>query len=117
MGFKESLQEDLNNVFFNPEEFASEHTIDGEKITIVFQEVSFVDAMKNRSARAAFNPKETAVNKNTVFIYIQEEEVKKLKRKKFTANSMITLDGRRYFVSEVRTEGGVTKLTATIAAM
>lgn len=115
MGFKESLQEDLDNVFFDPEEYASEHTIDGEAVTIIKQDVSFIDAKKFESSqRATFNPKENAANRNHILVYIREEEVKKLKRKRFTANSMINLDGKKYFISEVKTEGGITKLTMSI---
>lgn len=115
MGFKEALQEDLDNVFFDPEEFAGEHTIDGEVVTIIKQDMSFINAKKSGSgSRAGFNTKGLAANNNNVVVFIREEEVKKLKRKRFTANSMINLDGKKYFVSEVKTEGGITKLTMSI---
>ncbi len=35
MGFKEQLTEDLDSVFFNAEEFAESHVINGSKVNIV----------------------------------------------------------------------------------
>jgi len=112
MGFKESLQDDRNNVFFNTEEFADEHVIDKETVMAIVQEINFSNLRKAvQSTRSGCNSKERALNKNGLLVLIQEEDVKKLKRKKFTVNSMITLDGSRYFVSDVSTSGGITKLT------
>lgn len=35
MGFKEQLKEDLDAVFYNPDEFAERHCINGENVDIV----------------------------------------------------------------------------------
>lgn len=43
MGFKEQLLDDLDSVFFNTDEFAETHTINGEKVDIVVDNDKLAD--------------------------------------------------------------------------
>lgn len=104
MNFKEAYLEDLEEVFFDSEEFASEHTVDGKTMTIVLIDTTFENA---KTGKSTLNPKETAINKNAIVLFIREKDVER----KFTANSMINLDGKKLFVHDVKRFEGVYKLT------
>ena len=98
MNFKEAYLEDLGNAFFDLEEFASIHTIDGKERTVVLIDMSVEEArtLYGRSS-SVLNPKETAIMKSSYVIYIRESEVER----KLSVNAMINLDGRKYFIQEV----------------
>lgn len=108
MNFKETYEEDLCEVFFDTDELASEHSIDGQTVTVVLKEVSYTNA-KQMSGRSlsAVNPKETAVNKSSTILYIREKDV----TRKYTVNAMIDVDGRKLFVQDVCFSDGIYKLT------
>lgn len=103
MNFKEAYQEDLGNAFFDLDEFASTHTIDGEEYTVVLIDESTVNERDKYGKFAdRLNPKETAIQRSSYVIYIRDNELKR----KLSINAMINLDGRRYFVQDVtHTEG------------
>lgn len=107
MNFKEAYLEDLGNAFFDLDEFASIHTIDGIECTVVLIDMSAEEA-KSLYGRASnvLNPKETAIMKSSYVIYIRESEVKR----KLSINAMINFDGRKYFIQEVTHTEGVYRL-------
>lgn len=107
MNFKEAYLEDLEEIFFDTEEFASKHVIDGKTMTVVLTDVTLESAKTNAERKSALNPKEGAVNKSGIVLYIQEKDVER----KFTANSMINLDGKKLFIYDVKHFDGVYKLT------
>lgn len=111
--FKEAYQDDLDNAFFDEEEFADRHTIDGEECTIILTDVTSTDASP-RGVKTALNPKETAINRVSHIIYIRDTEVEKLKRTKFSCNAMINLDGKTYFVQDVKHQNGMYRLAIGI---
>lgn len=107
MTFKEAYEEDLENTFFDAEEFASEHTVDGKTMVVVVMDSEMEDnRMVTGARRSPVNPKETAVNRSNLTLYIQEKDVER----KLTVNSMINLDGKKLFVQEVHHFDGVYKL-------
>lgn len=105
MTFKEAYNEDLADVFFDPEEFASEHTIDGKPMVIVKENATLENP--RTGLKTALNPKESAINKSQTVLYIQEKDAER----KFTVNSMINLDGKKLFVYAVDHWDGVYRLT------
>lgn len=111
MTFREMYGEDLTDVFFDPEEFGSEHTIDGVLLTVVLKEADFESGGRGSELKNAFNPKESAVNKKTLVLCIREEDVeKKLERKKLTVNAMIEVDGKKMFIYSVSHTMGMYRL-------
>lgn len=106
MNFKEAYLEDLGNAFFDLEEFASKHMIDGEEYTVVLTDMSGEEARALYGNSSVLNPKETAIMKTSYVIYIRDTELKR----KFSVNSMINLDGRKYFVQSVAHTEGVCRL-------
>ena len=109
--FKEAYADDLENVFFDVEEFASKHNIDGEECTVVLINTTSVDAKAyNRTLHTTSSPKERAVNRISHILYIRDTELKR----KFTSNSLINLDGKTYFVQDVKHMRGVYRLAIGI---
>jgi len=47
MNFKEAYQDDLANLFFDEEELASRHNIDGVEYTIILMDMENQGARKN----------------------------------------------------------------------
>lgn len=110
--FKECFQDDLENAFFDVDEFASIHIIDGEKCSAVLIETSLLESKMPYGSRR-MNPKETAINKVTHILFVRESELKR----KITSNSLIVLDGKKLFVQSVKKTAGVCKLELGINAV
>ena len=108
--FKEVYQDDLDNVFFDEEEFAERHMIDGKECVVIL-----TDETRQRPylRRTDLNPKETAVNKTSQVIYIRDTELER----KVTSGAMIDLDGKKLFVQDVRHKAGVYRLVIGIHAV
>lgn len=105
--FKEAYTDDLEAAFFDEDEFASKHTIDGEECTIVLIDITSVDArMSYRSEKTSLISKETAINKISYILYIRDTELKR----KITSNALINLDGKKYFVQDVKHTEGMYRL-------
>lgn len=114
MNFKEAYQDDLANVFFDEEEFASKHNIDGVEYTIILTEMENEGARKYYTrSRSTFNQKETAINLVKYIVYIRECDVKR----KFTTNALINLDGKKCFIQDVRLQEGIYILTLGVHAV
>lgn len=105
MNFKDAFKDDLEEAFFDLDEFAEEHTIDGVKMTVIKQEVSLKDA--GNVLKGSFNPRENTQNDAGFSLYIREKDAKR----KFTANSIITVDGERMFVRSVKKTPGMIQIT------
>ena len=103
MNFKEAYLEDLGNAFFDLDEFASKHFIDGEEHTVVLIDESSKEARKMADT---LNPKETAIMKFSYVIYIRDEDVKR----RLSVNAMINLDGKKYFIQEITHTDGVYRI-------
>lgn len=107
MNFKEAYREDLDIAFFDLDEFASVHTIDGAECTIVLIDMSSEEARsQNWKSKAGLNPKETAIAQYSYVIYIRDSEIKR----KLSPNAMINLDGRKQFIQSVTHTEGVYRI-------
>ena len=105
MTFKEAYEDDLKEAFFDLEELAEEHTIDGETVTVIVDAVELSDEEQNRKDR--FNPKDMSLNAEKKVIYIRESDVKR----KYAVNSTIFFDGKKMFVNGKKELKGVIQLT------
>ena len=93
MDFKEAYQGDIDQAFFDMEECASAHVIDGKECEVVLTNLSKTDAKTSYGLmKATLNPKETAINKLSYTLYIRDKDM----RKKVTTNAVINLDGKNY---------------------
>lgn len=108
MNFRNTYADDLAKAFFDTDEFASEHMIDGKPVNIILTKTGLQNAQKFRnSTRAMMNSKENAVNKVTTTLYIKEEDI----GRKLTANAAINLDGENMWINEVEHMEGMYRLT------
>ena len=107
MNFHDAYQDDLKTAFFDPDDFASEHVIDGKKVCVVLKKTTLKNARKTRDGtRANLNPKENDINKSTTVIYIKECDVDR----KLTANAVINLDGENMWINDVECMEGMYRL-------
>ena len=108
MTFQEMLKTDLDDVFFDADELASEHEIDGEKLVVSLKEEDYASAkMSYGLMKSTLNPKENAINKNFMTLRIRESDV----HRKLTSGAMISVDGKKMFISDVKHQRGVYVLT------
>lgn len=110
MNFREAFEDDLENAFFDEDEFASRHVIDGEECTIVMTETISAEVKMRKSS---LNPKESAINDIRYVLYIREKDMKR----KLTVNAMISLDGKKYFVRDVKHREGMYEVAIGIHAV
>lgn len=111
MTFKDGCKEDLQNVFFDIEEFGSEHIIDGNPLTVVLIEGGCESGELGAALKHAFNQKESAINRMSRTLYIREADVKEKLKRKLTASATIEVDGKKMFISDVKHPEGMYKLT------
>lgn len=108
MTFQEMLKTDLDDVFFDTDELASEHEIDGETLVVILREEDYAGAKTSyRQMKNAVNPKENAVNKNSMTLNIRESDV----HRKLTSGATISVDGKKMFIADVKHRRGVCVLT------
>ncbi len=111
MNFREAYQDDLRNAFFDEDEFAGKHTIDGKECTVILTEVKSEGARKYYGrSQSTFNQKEMAVNRVIYVVYVRKEDI----QRKLTTNAMINLDGKKYFIQDVKLHEGVYTLAIGI---
>lgn len=104
MTFRDDVIDDLEETFFDIEEFAAIHEIDGVQLRVVVSQKSNEDVkMSYGLMKATLNPKETAINRQVYDIFIKENDFReKLSRKKITVNATFSLDGKHLFVNDVK---------------
>lgn len=103
MGFKEDVEADIGEVFFNSEEFGSLHEIDGEEITVVVASNERNDTAKRENEKDMWKDE---IQKESILIFVKEKDMKR----KLSVNSAIRYDGRPFFVNAINKQGGVWKL-------
>lgn len=107
MNFRDAYRDDLKEAFFDTDEFASEHVIDGKPMKVLLTKVNLQDARKARDgAKASLNPKERAINKAAMILRIREEDIDR----KLTVNAVINLDGENMWINEVEHMEGMYRL-------
>lgn len=97
MGFKESVLEDIDQIFFDEDFFGSVHSFDGEEITVIVDEEGLDDIKRTWKDE---------VHKNPVLLFVMEKDMKR----KLTINSDVEYDGKMYFVKSLAKSDGVWKM-------
>lgn len=103
LSFKQLLQEDITNVFFNNEEFTDEHiiVIDGETLRIS------VSIDQNELLERQNKEYVEGVHTKQLIIYVKAAEFGKMPK----IGSKFKLDGKEYLVIECLDEVGVYSIT------
>jgi len=94
MGFKEQLQEDMNTVFFNPEEFAEQHLINGDNVNIV---------VDNDTLAEFFTRKQVHVEQiftDSIMFYVRKCDL----GFEPVPGQYINYDGCGYLITDVKTD-------------
>lgn len=94
MTFQEQLQRDLDQVFFNPNEFGEKHTLGGQPITCV------VDNDR------LFNTKNEGTFTAEVLLFVQKDQIKST----LVPYSTINFDGEIMTINDVYEDSGVYQL-------
>ncbi len=97
--FKDIAFQDISNVFFNFEEFAEEHDVNGKKMMII------VDSMEaERRTRKQFEKlRIDGISVNVILIYVARKDFGQAPAQ----GRRLMLDGRPYVVEDAIDEGGV----------
>ena len=103
MGFKEIVYNDISTVFLNPEEFGEEHVVDGRAMNIVMDNVEIIERSKKQSEAGRID----GVFKRELLFYVSRSDFGPMPAQ----GRILTLDGRKYIVSDAVEEGGVYSIT------
>jgi hypothetical protein len=96
MSFKDFLQSDIQNVFFNPDEFGEKHKIDGAEVICIVDS----DSLSSQSAHEG-------VFLATVMLFVE----KRLLDKKYAIGGRLNLDGQLYYISNLANNTGMLEFT------
>lgn len=100
--FKDAVKADIDDVFFNTDEFADEHTVNGKKLLVVLDENTLLDrsAHWEGGAKQSFDQ---GLYKADARLYVKIAEFGGRPK----VSSPLLLDGKKYLVSDVDEESGV----------
>jgi len=97
MGFKETAAADIDNVFFNDDEFAEEAIIDGKPVPIIRDD----DELNRKSEIYA-----QGLADGEQLIFIKQKDMKRLPQ----PGSQMTIDDKQWFVKSALNNSGVYEL-------
>lgn len=100
--FKDFVNEDLN-VFFNLDEFAEEHELDGEQLNIIVIDSKSDDNFTGYPREQLYASQEVYKSYKTIYVRSEDFYVPKV-------DSVITLDGEEFYVDEASEEMGVIRI-------
>lgn len=100
--FKDAVAADIDSVFFNTDEFAEEHTVNGKKLLAVLDENTLIDrsAHWEGGAKQSFDQ---GLYKADARLYVKIAELGGRPK----VSSPLLLDGKKYLVGNVDEESGV----------
>nr|WP_295681139.1 hypothetical protein [uncultured Lachnoclostridium sp.]DAD78554.1 MAG TPA: Gifsy-2 prophage ATP-binding sugar transporter-like barrel, 4 helix bundle.7A [Caudovirales sp. ctCiv1] len=101
MGLKESIESDLNAVFFNMDEFSEEHEVDGELMNII------IDDFERVKRNQKYNVDDDGQYLRKLLFFVKVSEFGTLPE----VDSVLNLDGVEYIVIDASIEGSVYSIT------
>ena len=103
--FKDFILEDLD-VFFNEEEFAELHDIDGENVLAIIVDNDSSDNLAGFTREQSYVTQEVFKVLKTIYVKSAEFYVPKV-------DSEITVDGEKYFVEATGDEKGIIRIVVS----
>lgn len=100
--FKDILEADITGVFFNKQEFADDHTIDGKKMNVVVDENELLERDKSRIGIQV-----DGTFKSRRLIFVSREEYGPRPK----IGKQLNLDGKLYSVKDCTEEAGMLAIT------
>jgi hypothetical protein len=101
MSFKQIVQRDIEEIFFNQEEFSDTHTIDGIEM------VAMIDDMENIEREKKMKSNMDGIYARQILLYVKASEFGGIP----AHGRILTLDSRKYTVVDAVDEGGVYTIT------
>lgn len=101
LSFKEILAQDVNNVFLNPSEFGETHTVNGEPMTIVLDDIENIEREKKMKSHM------DGIFTRQVLFYVASLDFGPLPNQ----GGLIDLDGEKYTVTDATDESGIYAIT------
>lgn len=103
MTLKEIMKEDLDDVFFDLDEFAEIHDVNGKEMSVMIDGNELGERKKSDRAGKHYDGLYTSM----ILMYVKAEEYGARPK----VGSLIHLDGKAYKVIEAVEEGGVYSIT------
>lgn len=101
LSFKEILERDINEVFFNLSEFSDSHIIDGTSMTAMIDDMEHIEREKKMKSHM------DGLHAREILLYVKASEFGPLPAQ----GRLLNLDGKRYTVLDAVDEGGVYTIT------
>lgn len=103
--FKDFIVEDLD-VFFNVNELASEHTLEGEVLTLFIIDSNSDNRLNGIPRDQMYASQEVFKQYKTIYVKASDFYIPKV-------DSVIELDGEEYYVEEAADENGVIRIVVS----
>lgn len=101
MSFKEIIAQDVGDVFLNPLEFGETHTVNGEPMTIVLDDVENIEREKKMKSNM------DGIYSRQVLFYVASLDFGPLPQQ----GRLINLDGDKFTVIDATDECGIYAIT------
>ena len=99
--FKDILQRDIDETFFNLEEFSDTHTVDGVAMTAMIDDMEHIEREKKMKSNM------DGIHARQILLYVKASEFGALPAQ----SRILNLDNRKYIVLDAVDEGGVYTIT------
>lgn len=103
--FMDGVTEDLDTVFLDLDVFGERHVVQGEEITILYDNEE-LERIKEKKEKKKENRFEDDVHKADVLFYARESDL----GSELSVNSLLSIDGKRYFIYQTRLVAGLWKI-------
>lgn len=97
MNFKEQVQQDIDAVFFNLDEFSDLHMIDGVEMTCIIDQNELIEREKKQKDHV------DGLHVSTLLVYVRAEEFGSRPK----VGSKLRIDNKNYIVTDCTAEMGV----------
>jgi hypothetical protein len=101
VSFKQVVERDITDVFFNLDEFSDIHSVGGKDIP------AMIDDMENIEREKKFNSHMDGIYARQILLYVKASDFGGLP----SQGSILVLDGKRYVIVDTVDEGGVYTIT------
>lgn len=101
MNFKDTLEKDLSNVFFNVNELADKHVLGGRELDIVVE--NYLGDIKGYGKEQLMVSQEVFTHLKTILVKTNDFYIPNV-------GSVLELDGEEYYVEEAGEELGVIRI-------
>lgn len=99
--FKDILQQDIDNIFFNSEEFSDTHIVDGTEMVCMIDDMEHIEREKKMKSNM------DGLYARQILLYVKASVFGPLPAQ----SRILTMDGRKYTVVDAVDEGGVYTIT------